>query len=304
MGTTNLVVAAGPASQIFAQGEDSIIWPQQATPQVSSLTVPANSSVTFYYVLGTWYVIAEGAVAASSVNSGFTAAGQIRVGTGGGTGELLGAGVAGQVLTVGGADPSGLKWLGPMIVSGETATPQFGPPSTGFWSQGQLFLDASNTLWGCTVSGTSGTWVAINPSHLSANPAGRMYQSGGTNTLIASPVQITNMVSDFVRGGTVVASNGLIVPVAGVYSISWGIDLAATAVGPNLSGYASLYVNGVAILRTGSGPPTGTFEVWDKTDLLPLAAGDTLTMYGTVPSNAIATQATRSTGLSAVLVSS
>jgi hypothetical protein len=40
----------------------------------------------------------------------FTAAGQLLAGTGSGTGDLLAKGTAGQVLTVGGADPSGLEW--------------------------------------------------------------------------------------------------------------------------------------------------------------------------------------------------
>ena len=44
------------------------------------------------------------------LNFQFAAAGQLFVGTGAGTGEKLAIGSAGQVLTVGGADPSGLEW--------------------------------------------------------------------------------------------------------------------------------------------------------------------------------------------------
>ena len=49
----------------------------------------------------------------ASVEVGFTAAGQLYAGTGSGTGELLAKGAAGTVLTVGGADASGLEWIYP-----------------------------------------------------------------------------------------------------------------------------------------------------------------------------------------------
>ena len=48
------------------------------------------------------------------LNSQFGAAGQLFAGTGAGTGEKLGIGTAGQRLTVGGADPSGLEWSNPV----------------------------------------------------------------------------------------------------------------------------------------------------------------------------------------------
>jgi hypothetical protein len=47
------------------------------------------------------------------LNFQFGAAGQLFAGTGLGTGEKLAIGTAGQVLTVGGADPSGLEWSNP-----------------------------------------------------------------------------------------------------------------------------------------------------------------------------------------------
>jgi hypothetical protein len=50
---------------------------------------------------------------AAQIESTFTAAGQIYAGEGAGTGELLAVGSAGQRLTVGGADPSGLEWSNP-----------------------------------------------------------------------------------------------------------------------------------------------------------------------------------------------
>ena len=60
----------------------------------------------------------------------FTQAGQIPVGTGDGTGEILASGTAGQALIVGGSDPSGLEWGNPTAI---VAIPNDGP--TGCLSQ-------------------------------------------------------------------------------------------------------------------------------------------------------------------------
>lgn len=65
----------------------------------------------------------QGTLPASMVEGGsaFTAAGQIEVGTGSGTSELLAKGSSGNALTVGGADPSGLEWV-PVVASFNTRT--------------------------------------------------------------------------------------------------------------------------------------------------------------------------------------
>ena len=52
-------------------------------------------------------------VTAAQIEATFGAQGQLFAGTGVGTGETLAKGTAGQVLTVGGADPSGLEWSNP-----------------------------------------------------------------------------------------------------------------------------------------------------------------------------------------------
>ena len=66
----------------------------------------------------------------SDVQTVFTAQGQLIVGTAPGAGELLAIGPAGDVLTVGGADPSGLEWAAPAatIVPATTVT---GPDAFG-----------------------------------------------------------------------------------------------------------------------------------------------------------------------------
>lgn len=56
-------------------------------------------------------------LSAADVEGTFTAKGQLFAGTGSGTGDLVSTGTAGQVLTVGGADASGLEWATPGAAS-------------------------------------------------------------------------------------------------------------------------------------------------------------------------------------------
>lgn len=53
----------------------------------------------------------------SALETKFASAGQLIVGTGSGTGELLAKGSSGTVLTVGGADSSGLEWISPLTAN-------------------------------------------------------------------------------------------------------------------------------------------------------------------------------------------
>ena len=81
----------------------------------------------------------------------FTAAGELLAGTGSGTGDLLGIGTAGQVLTVGGADPSGLEW----------ATPAGGGTGVESYMTANLVMTSAvyNNL--TSVSLAAGTWLVI-----------------------------------------------------------------------------------------------------------------------------------------------
>ena len=82
----------------------------------------------------------------------FTAVGELLAGTGSGTGELLGIGTAGQVLTVGGADPSGLEW----------ATPSGGGSLTTVESYitSDVTLATAGVYYNVTsVSLAAGTWL-------------------------------------------------------------------------------------------------------------------------------------------------
>lgn len=70
----------------------------------------------------------------------FASAGQLFAGTGAGTGELLAKGSANQVLTVGGADPSGLEWTSPApggVTSFNTRTGAV-VPASGDYTVGEV----------------------------------------------------------------------------------------------------------------------------------------------------------------------
>jgi trimeric autotransporter adhesin len=128
----------------------------------------------------------------SDVEALFSAAGQLIIGTGSGSGELLAKGTSGQVLTVGGADPSGVEWATPTPggvtsfntrtgavtsgnadylavatggLTGATAATRLvggtasGAPASGTFAVGDAANDQTGVVWICTVAGTPGTWV-------------------------------------------------------------------------------------------------------------------------------------------------
>jgi len=80
----------------------------------------------------------------------YTAAGELLAGSGPGAGDLLGIGTAGQVLTVGGADPSGLEWATP---SGGSLT------SVESYIGADVSLTASTIVNIMSVSLATGTWL-------------------------------------------------------------------------------------------------------------------------------------------------
>ena len=81
----------------------------------------------------------------------YTVAGELLAGSGPGAGDLLGIGTAGQVLTVGGADPSGLEW----------ATPAGGGTGVESYMTANLVMTSAvyNNL--TAVSLAAGTWLVI-----------------------------------------------------------------------------------------------------------------------------------------------
>lgn len=155
LSTRNCIVAVGSPVQIYASGTDTIIWSLIGTSPQGSVTCPTDSSITFFYALGIWYVTSGGGTVSntvtsyntrtgaivsqlSDVTSLFTAAGQIFEGTGAGTGSLTS--LPPTPVTVG-------------LVAG--------PPTTGTWVAGQVNIDTSGVQTVCLVGGTPGTWQTI-----------------------------------------------------------------------------------------------------------------------------------------------
>jgi hypothetical protein len=103
-------------------------------------------------------------LAAADVESTFGAKGQLFAGTGAGTGDLVATGTAGQVLTVGGADPSGLEWATPAggsVVPGQyttsTITADPAPAVVGTYYR----LNYSGTFTLPSSGLASGDWVRV-----------------------------------------------------------------------------------------------------------------------------------------------
>ena len=97
----------------------------------------------------------------------YTAAGQLLAGTGSGTGDLLGVGTAGQVLTVGGTDPSGLEW----------APGGSGAPGTTVesYATADVTLTSSTSENIASVSLVAGTWLVAGRALCSATAASLTY---------------------------------------------------------------------------------------------------------------------------------
>jgi hypothetical protein len=107
----------------------------------------------------------------ADVEALFTVAGQLFVGTGNGTGERLGIGTAGQVLTVGGADPSGLEW----------ATPATAPVSSVFTRTGAVVATSGDYA----VGQITGAAPLASPA-LTGTPTAPTATPGDNTTKIAT----------------------------------------------------------------------------------------------------------------------
>ncbi len=114
---------------------------------------------------------------------------------------------------------------------------------------------------------------------LRACPAGRLSETTQTVAASATFTQITGITTDFLRGGVTVSSNGLVVPIAGVYRVSgavgWGGSVATSYI-------TAVYRNGSIVRRWDAALPAGGSGIPgpNGSDLMLLAANDTLTLYG------------------------
>ena len=111
------------------------------------------------------------------LNFQFGAAGQLFAGTGVSTGEKLGIGSAGQRLTVGGADPSGLEWSNPVNPAlqyndllGWTSDPSVGIQGVILSLSATVFvhriplpapITVTNLLIACSALGLTLSYVAL-----------------------------------------------------------------------------------------------------------------------------------------------
>jgi hypothetical protein len=114
------------------------------------------------------------------------------------------------------------------------------------------------------------------------NPTGRLFAS--TQTVIASGVggaQVTGMTTDFLRGGMTVASNSLVVPVAGIYrvsaSIEWQFSGGVVAAGALIT---TIKKNGTAVREWQSYNGASSTAGPGGSDDILCAAGDTLSLNG------------------------
>ncbi len=129
----------------------------------------AHTSGTFATDLGAGKWVLLGVDPSTIVS--FTAAGQIPVGTGDGTGELLAIGTTGQALIAGGADPSGLEWGTPIVVAigglgiygdGSDGSPTFDGSTayTAFASRSGSVYTLTRDVW--FVNPTINTGVTVS----------------------------------------------------------------------------------------------------------------------------------------------
>ena len=115
-----------------------------------------------------WGGVGSPSLNAASVEASFTAAGQLFAGTGSGSGEQLAKGSAGQVLTVGGADASGLEWAPQYGVANLKPTAD----QTGNYVANPGDLVESTSDGQMTVPNTAGVVTAVKQ------------QAGGAATVI------------------------------------------------------------------------------------------------------------------------
>jgi hypothetical protein len=293
LSTRNTVIAAGLPVTVYSSGTDTFIWPQQATPQSGTLQIAANSSLTFFYALGVWYIVAEGSVPGndmvvsyngrtgavtsqlSDVGTLFGTKGQIIGGTGANSSALLAAGTTGQALYSGGVGATGLEWAAPTTI-GATV----GAPTTGAWLVGQEYYDTNGVVWFCTVSGTPGTWLREGV------PAGFVYSTSNQSIAYNTYVQVGGLAVGYVLGGMITSSstgqtnNQLVVSVAGIYSVAMSVFFSpwATSAASLAQGY--ILQNG-AVTRSFMGPTVvGSYYTFAGTTRLLCAAGDVIG-YGT-----------------------
>lgn len=224
-------------------------------------------------------------------------AGDILQGSAANTLAVLTAGTAGTVLTSNGSG-SALSWQTNRTASYYSAASS--PPSAP--AQGQIWYQ-TDTHALLVYSGSA--WLSTYPSGV---PAGRMYALGSIGSAVGV-FSVTSMAQDFVKGSMTYASNGLTVPVAGIYSVQASIGWQATSGGapPGTPKVATYIKVGSTYARAGGLDflqSSGAYPASRCGDLINLAAGNVLSLAAYCDTTALGTLADNAyTYLSAVLVS-
>ena len=118
---------------------------------------------------------------------------------------------------------------------------------------------------------------------LANQPAGRLHNSANSEVASDTNAQIVNMTADFIQGGMTVSSNGLIVPIAGLYAVTAQVVYQNGSDGTVPAGQYScnVYRNGGVVVggqvQVGA---TNAFASPTAASCLSLAAGDTIELWG------------------------
>jgi hypothetical protein len=163
-----------------------------------------------------------------------------------------------------------------------TGTPAASNPATPA-TPANAYALANVTVPGAAANLNAATLTDRRGGVLAPVPGvqGTIYYSAASMN-ISTPSQILPMAALSLRGGMTAPANNLVVPVSGVYRVSWQAYGAPS--GPNGWVQSMVYRNGVSwtlasLMSTASGQylgPGGTVE-------LPLNAADVLTLVATSP---------------------
>jgi len=141
-----------------------------------------------------------------------------------------------------------------------------------------------STHWPAVSHLSTGTWVAaptiLDGKYPYNTPAGFIYNNAGGTIAYNTNAQITGNLTGYLRGGMTVASDNLVVPVAGIYLITAAINWPAWATPAASLAATYVYQNGSAIRITSQGIAVSNYTVIQCTTRALCVAGDTLAYFG------------------------
>jgi microcystin-dependent protein len=178
----------------------------------------------------------------------YTAQGQVVVGTGNGTSELLPIGAAGSILTVGGSDPSGLQWAP--------------PAQTGVFGSGDV-------KWTTAIVIQTG-WLAANGQAVSRST----YASLLTATTIAFTATVSGQtISGISQSQTAYMATGMSIELNGAGSSCTITGVSQTSI--TVSTTPSQGSQSCVVFPYGNGNGSTTFNVVNMLGKVPVGIGGT-----------------------------